>query len=105
MNFDLTFSSQGAYVELEVWEDGKTATVAAFNSTFKRRGAGTRIFDQAVGVAELMGLTLVLQVSPFGDDMGMDKTDLRAFYMSRGFEWKGNDIMERKPKSVEVNHA
>lgn len=101
MNYDVTFSSQGSYVELEVWEDGKTATLAAFNSTFKRRGAGRRIFEQAINFADRQGLTLVLQVSPFGDDAGMDKTELRAFYMCYDFVWQGEGIMERKPKVAE----
>lgn len=101
MSTEVRFESQGAYAALEIWDDNKTATLAALNATFKRRGAGTKVLELALEYADLKGLTVVLQVSPFGEDMGMDKSALRAYYMVHGFEWQGDCIMERKAKEEE----
>lgn len=97
MTHTATFASQGAYAELEIWDDNKTATLAALNATFKRRGAGTKVLELALEYADLKQLLVVLQISPFGDGVGMDKTALRAYYMSHGFTWQGDGVMERKP--------
>ena len=67
MSTEVRFESQGAYAALEIWDDNKTATLAALNATFKRRGAGTKVLELALEYADLKGLTVVLQVSPFGD--------------------------------------
>lgn len=98
MSFDVQFAYKGAYAQLELWDDEKTATLAAVNSTFKKRGTGSKVMRHTVEYADLLGLTLVLQISPFGEDTGMDKTELRAWYMTYGFEWRGDGVMERKPK-------
>lgn len=102
MTYDVRFEYKGAYAQLELWDDGKTATLSAINSTFKNRGTGNKVLDPALEYADLKGITVLLQISPFGDDVGMDKTELRAWYMSKGFQWLGDGVMERKPPSPET---
>lgn len=97
MSYTVRFESQGAYAELEVWDNNQIATLAALNATFKKQGAGTKVLKLALAYADALGLTLVLQISPFGDDVGMDKAELRAYYMSHKFAWMGDGVMRRDP--------
>lgn len=102
MSCIVRFETHGAAAELELWDDGSTATLASLNATFKRRGTGTKALVLALNYADLVGLTVVLQVSPYGEDMGMDKTALKAYYMTHGFVWQGDCIMQRTPKEASV---
>lgn len=97
MSHEVRFEAEGAYAALEIWDDNKTATLAALNATFKKRGSGTKVLRLALEHADLLQLTVLLQISPFGDDVGMNKTELRAYYMTYGFNWKGDGVMERAP--------
>jgi hypothetical protein len=96
VGYILDFSYQGASASLEVWDDGKTATLATIQSTFRKRGAGRKILGLVLQYADALDLTLVLQVVPFGDEPRMSATELKALYMSVGFLSQGGNVMKRE---------
>ena len=96
------FGFEGASAELELWENGMTATLSALNARFKMRGTGNVVLEQALEYADWKQLEVVLEVSPFGEAAGMDKTELRAWYMSKGFKWEGDGVMARPAKTEQA---
>lgn len=97
MSYRVQFVYQGANVDLHVWDEGEnTATIASFFSKFKKHGAGRKVMERTLEYADAMGLDVVLEVDPFGDGPKMTADELRAFYMTFGFQMMGDNVMERK---------
>lgn len=97
MSYIIDFSYQGASASLEVWDDGKTATLATIHSKFRKRGAGSKVLGLVLQYADALNLTLLLEVVPFGDEPRMSATDLKALYMTVGFVSQGGNVMKREP--------
>lgn len=93
MSYTVKFEHQGAYSELTVWDDYKTATLEAVFSKFKRRGTGRFVLEKALEYAEDQHLDVFLEIAPFGEGHRMDEKELRAFYMSLGFRAQGSNVM------------
>jgi hypothetical protein len=97
MSYVVDFTYQGASASLEVWDDGKTATLATIHSKFRKRGAGRKVLALVLQYADALDLTLLLEVVPFGDEPRMSAPELKALYMSVGFVSQGGSIMKREP--------
>lgn len=98
----VTFDSQKASAVLQVWYDGKTAELEVISSKYRRRGNAGAVLQKALDYADFLNLEVVLEVQPFGDGVGMRDHELKAWYMSYGFQSEGNDVMARKRKSERV---
>lgn len=100
MTYNVTFDYQDAYAELSVWDDNETATLKAIASKFRKRGAGRIVLSRALQYADFLGLTVVLEVVPFGDGVKMSAPELKAFYMSVGFSPTTANTMSRPPSPI-----
>lgn len=95
MGYTVKFEYQDAYASTVIWDDNKTATLEVLSSKFKRRGAATRVLELTLIYADAFGIDLFLEVTPFGDGEKMSAPDLKAFYMTYGFQNKGEGVMFR----------
>ena len=96
MGYSVRFEYQEAYAEVSVWDDDETATLVAVYSKFRQRGAARKVLERAIEYCELMELDLVLEVMPFGEAPKMTAPELKAFYMSLGFEAMGSSSIMMK---------
>lgn len=108
--YELSFELDQARVNLKIWNDGKTCELATLSSQYRRRGKAGAVLQKALDYADFLNLEVVLEVQPFGDGIGMRDHELKAWYMSFGFQSEGNNIMARpaikdRLLSEEANHA
>lgn len=103
MGHTVTFEHKGASVVMDVWCGDKYGSIELVSSKYKRRGLATHVMKKAIEYADFLDLELVLTVHPFGEDRlrTPDAAELRAWYMTFGFVWEGDDAMSRPRKSAD----
>jgi hypothetical protein len=100
MGHVVTFENKGAVITMDIWYDNKTASIEAVSSKYKRRGLATGLMRLAIAYADMLDVETVLTVAPFGTPQrDPDAAELRAWYMTFGFNWEGDDVMSRPRKS------
>jgi predicted GNAT family acetyltransferase len=103
MGHTVTFEHKGASVAMDVWCGDKMGSIDLVSSRYKKRGLATKVMHKACEYADFLDLELVLTISPFGDERTqMDKPELRAWYMTFGFLYEGDDVMCRKRATERV---
>lgn len=100
MGHTIKFEYQDAYSQTSIWDDGETGTLELLSSKFKRRGAAKKVLELTLIYADAFGIDLFLEVTPFGDGEKMSAPDLKAFYMTYGFQNKGEGVMFRPHQGV-----
>lgn len=95
----ITFEINKASAVVDVWYDGKTASVELLHSKYKRRGRGYVVMQEVLRYADAFDLELVLEVAPFGDNNKLELAELKSWYMTLGFQLEGDNIMSRARKT------
>jgi len=104
MGHVVTFEHKGASVSMDVWCGDKTGSLELVSSKYKKRGLATHVMRKAIAYADFLDLELVLTVQPFGTPGNqMEEADLKAWYMTFGFQLEGDGVMARIRKSERSN--
>lgn len=96
MGYIVSFDYQGASATLEVWDDGKTATLAMVSSKWRKKGMGSEVMRLALAYADAFDMEVNLEVHPFGDEPRMPEPELKAWYRTFQFYPTGGDTMRRR---------
>ena len=62
------------------------------------RGYGQRIMEQVITYADKEGVGLLLQIRPYSRWKRMRTEQLREWYATFGFRWRGDNIMTRRAR-------
>lgn len=78
----------------DYYGEGKIITRINVPEKFRGKGYGRQLLKQATDWADENGITLWLEINPYGQ---MTYDELEAWYKRNGF--KGHGIYKRRPKS------
>jgi ribosomal protein S18 acetylase RimI-like enzyme len=98
MTYNINLSYRSAQVQVTVWEDESTGSVASLWADHKRRGHASQLMKRLIKIADQMKLDLILEVSAYGTNNDPNNDQLTSFYKKFGFRTTGDGVMERKAK-------
>lgn len=99
----VTLKCESASLHLSIWNNER-ASIRDLYSEIRRKGHATKLLRRIVLLADVLGLTLILEADAYGLGERLDNSELERFYEKFGFvivdDGQKPSILERVPKST-----